>query len=111
MTEIDADADVDIIWHGQDVTVRIPLAGQVPPGWPDRYQALARRKGIPAGAEEHPSRAWIIVTMPAGTGREDITAAMDGAKELIAETDADEGPADTEATEAAIREWWAGQRG
>jgi hypothetical protein len=110
MTELDADADIDIIWRRQDVIVRIPLAGEIPAGWPDRYHALAHRKGIPAGAEEHPGRVWLIVSLPAGTGGEDIAAMLNGAKELIAETDTGEGPVDAAATEAAIRQWWAGQR-
>lgn len=108
MVEIDADAKVDIIWQGEDVTVRIPLASEAPPGWCDRYRALASRKGVPAGAEEHPSRAWVIVTVPAWTALDEIVATLDAARELVGETGATEKPPDPARTQAAIMQWWAG---
>jgi hypothetical protein len=111
MTEIDVAAEIDIVWQEHQVTVRIPLAGQVTQDWCRRYQALAHSKDVPARAEEHPGRGWVVVTMPGSTGRSDVSATMDAVRDLIAEADADEEPQDPEETTAAIREWWAQQRG
>ena len=111
MTEIDTSADLDIVWRDDEVAVSIPLAGEVPAGWARRYDELARRQDLAAQAQEHPSRAWIVVTMPAATEPSDLVAALDSARDLIgaADTVAEE-PPDAEETGAVLRKWWARQR-
>jgi len=112
MTDIDTGADIDIVWSEHEVAVSIPLAGEVQAAWARRYDDLARRQGLEAQAQEHPARAWIVVTMPAATEPSDIVTALDSARDLIATADTvAEEPPDAEQTAAALREWWAGQRG
>jgi hypothetical protein len=111
MTEIDAAADIDIVWEDKQVRVRIPLAGQVSQEWCRRYQAIARRENVPTRAEVHPSRAWVLVELPDGAGRQDIEATLDAARDLITAADAAEDPPDAGQTDSVIRGWWAGQRG
>lgn len=112
MTDIDTSADIDIVWREHEVTVSIPLAGEVPAEWSRRFDELARRQGLAAQAQEHPGRTWIVVTVPAATGRSDMVATMDSARDLVAKADvaAEESP-DAEETAAVIRRWWADQRG
>ena len=111
MTEIDTSADLDIVWRQDEVAVNIPLAGEVPAGWARRYDELARRQGLAAQAQEAPSRAWIVVTMPAATQPSDMVAALDSARDLIgaADTVAEE-PPDAEEAAAVLRKWWARQQ-
>jgi hypothetical protein len=110
MTEINADADIDIVWTEQELTVRIPLAGEVPLEWCERYQGMAHRKNIPARAEQSPERTWIVVALPASIGRSDVVATMDAARDLITDVDASEESQGAEETETTIRQWWAKQR-
>jgi hypothetical protein len=109
MTEIDPEGDIDIVVQEQEMTVRIPLAGQVSQDWCRQYQAMAHRMNVPARAEVHPARAWVIVDLAGDTGPEDARAAMDAARNLIAKTDS-AGKGDPEQTAAAIRKWWASQQ-
>ena len=111
MTEIDTSVDLDIVWRQDEVAVNIPLAGEVPAGWARRYDELASREGLTAQAQEHPSRAWIVVTMPAATQPSEMVAALDSARDLIgaADTVAEE-PPDAEETAAVLRKWWARQQ-
>jgi hypothetical protein len=112
MTEIDTGADIDIVWREHEVTVSIPLAGEVPAAWSRRYDELARRQGLEAQAQDHPGRTWIVVTLPAATGPSDMVTALDSARDLIAQADTvAEEPPDAEETAAVIRRWWADQRG
>lgn len=110
MTDIDTGAEIDIVWDENQATVSIPLAGDVPLDWCGRYDELARRPGLPAQAQQTPGRTWIVVTMPAATGRSDMVATLDSARDLIAKADAAEEAPDAEEAAAAIREWWAAQR-
>ena len=111
MTEIDTSADLDIVWRQDEVAVNIPLAGEVPAGWARRYDELASRQGLTAQAQEHPSRAWIVVTMPAATEPSQMVAALDSARDLIGAADAvAEQPPDAEETAAVLRKWWARQK-
>ena len=111
MTEIDTSADLDIVWRQDEVAVNIPLAGEVPAGWARRYDELASREGLTAQAQEHPSRAWIVVTMPAATEPSQMVAALDSARDLIGAADTvAEQSQDTEETAAALRKWWARQQ-
>ena len=112
MTDMDTSADIDIVWSEHEVAVSIPLAGEVPAAWVRRYDDLARQQGLEAQVQEHPARAWIVVTMPAATEPSDIVTALDSARDLIAMADiVAEEPPDAEATAAVLREWWAGQQG
>jgi hypothetical protein len=111
MTTIDAAAGIDIVWEQQQATVRIPLAGEASPQWYQRYRALARRHGMTAWAESHPSRGWVIVELPDGAGPEEITVTLDAARDLIAEADAAGDAPDPEETDRVVREWWVRQRG
>ena len=112
MTEIDAAAEIDIVWRDQELTVRIPLAGDISQDWARRYARLAQRKGVPARAEDTPGRAWIVMTLPASADRSEVLEDMDAAGELIAKADAAEesSPEHDKEIAAAIREWWAQRR-
>jgi hypothetical protein len=111
MTDIDTSAEIDIVWREHDVTVSLPLAGEVPAAWSRRYDELARRQGLEAQAQDHPERTWIVVTMPAATEPSEMVSALEQARDLIANADAvAEEPPDAEQTAAVIRKWWASQR-
>jgi len=112
MTEIDADADIDIVWREQELTIRIPLAGEVSQEWARHYLRLARGKGIPARAEDSPGRAWIVISLPASTERSEVLATLEAARELMGKADAVEesSPDHDREIAAAVREWWAEQR-
>jgi hypothetical protein len=109
MTEIDTAADIDVVMHGDGVTIGIPLAGPATVEWCEHYQAMARRQNLPARAETLPARAWIRVDLPSSTDRQEVVATLDAARDLVAKADTtgDEDPAQLS---AAIRDWWAGQR-
>jgi hypothetical protein len=111
MTDIDPAADIE--FHSADghVTVRVPLTGLVTSEWLGRYQQLARATGVPAQAQAHRDRAWIVVRVPTGSDDGEVVAALDAAHALIAEADAAERPLATAKAEAVAREWWAGRRG
>ena len=111
MTDIDPGADIEINHGEEHVTARIPLAGRVTHDWLRYYQKLARARDLPAAAEEHPGRAWIVVRVPASDDHDEVLAMLDTARTLIAEADAvAEQPPATAYAEAAVREWWARQR-
>lgn len=112
MTTIDPHADIYITHHQQDVTARIPLAGQVTPGLASHYQKLARAKNLPIQIEELPGQAWIRVQVPANADRDDIEALLDTARGFLGEAEAAAlaEMAATSPTEATVREWWACQR-
>jgi hypothetical protein len=111
MTDIDPVADVEIDHGDEYVTARIPLAGPVDQEWLRWYQKLARARDLPAAAEEHPGRAWIVVRVPASDDQDEVLAMLDTARTLIAEADvAAEQPPATAYAEAVVREWWARQR-
>ena len=112
MTEIDASVDVDIIWHDQDLTIRLPLAGEVSQEWARRYARLAQRKDIAARAEDSPGRAWIVVTLPSYADRSELLETLDAAGELIERADAagDSSPEHDKELAAAVRQWWAQRR-
>jgi len=109
MTDIDPHADIQITRHQQDVTARIPLAGQLTPGLAGHYQKLARAKNLPMQIEELPDRAWIRVQVPANADRDDVLAILDTARGFLGEAEAAAQQERTPA-EATVREWWARQR-
>jgi hypothetical protein len=112
MTEIDAAADIDIVWREHELTIRVPLAGDVGQDWARRYARLAQRQGVPAQAEDTPGRAWIVITLPASADRTEVLETLADARELVAKADAaEESPAGHEQQiVSAVREWWAEQR-
>jgi hypothetical protein len=116
MTDIDAVADIKI-YHSSDedrdqLSVRVPLAGHVTLEWLRCYRKLAQEKEVSALAEDQPDRSWIIVRIPANTGREQLLAMLDVACNLIPEADgAGQAPPAAARAEAIIREWWAQRRG
>ena len=110
MTAIDTAAEIDIIWNDEGLAVRMPLTEGVTPDWCDHYRALARGRNLPAAAEVHPGRSWIIVTLPPSRDEAEIRATMDAARDLVAEADSAGEPPPTAETEAALRAWWARQR-
>jgi hypothetical protein len=109
MTEIDTAADIDVVMHGDGVTVGIPLAGQASVEWCEHYQAIARSHNLPVRAETLPGQMWIRVDLPSSTDRQEVVAMLDAARDLIAKADTAE-DADPAQLSAAIRDWWAGQR-
>jgi hypothetical protein len=112
MTNIDPQADIHITHHQQDVTARIPLAGQVTPGLASHYQKLARAKNLPMQIEEVSGQAWIRVQVPANADPDDVEAILDTARGFLGEAEAaalDEMAA-TSPAEATVRQWWARQR-
>jgi hypothetical protein len=111
MTDIDPAADIEFRSADGHVTVRVPLTGLVTSEWLGCYQQLARATGVPAQAQAHRDRAWIVVRVPADGDDGEVVAALDAARALIAEADAAERPPATAKAEAVAREWWAGRRG
>jgi hypothetical protein len=111
MTAIDAKAQIDVVWQDQQATVRIPLDGHITGDWARRYGALARRQNFAASAEDHPSRGWISVELPEGSGAKDVAQTLDTARELVKAADEAGEGADAQEVDRAIREWWAGQAG
>jgi len=111
MTDIDPEADIE--FHSADghVTVRIPLAGPVTSDWLGCYQKLARATEVPAQAQAHRDRAWIVVRLPASSDDGEVVAALDAARALIAEADAAERPSASVKAEAGVRDWWARSQG
>ena len=110
MTDIDPQADLEVRFAGENMTVKVPLAGPVTGEWLQYYQKLALAAEVRAQAETHRDRAWIIVTVPAGSDQREVTATLDAARALIADADAAERPPATVNAEASVRDWWARSR-
>ena len=123
MTDIDRAADIEVSRGFAQVTVRIPLTGLVSQEWLSHYQSLAHKWAAHEGdafprhgdgvmeAQGLPDRSWIVVRLPAGFDRAVVQSVLNAARELVAETDAAEQAPQAAETEAAVREWWARQRG
>jgi hypothetical protein len=109
MTEIDTAANIDVVMHGDGVTIGVPLAGEATVEWCEHYQAAARSQNLPVHAETLPGRTWIRVDLPSSTDRQEVVATLDAARDLIAKADT-AGEGDPAQLSAAIRDWWAGQR-
>jgi trans-aconitate methyltransferase len=112
MTHMDLHADIQITYDQQDVTARIPLAGQVIPGLARHYQKLARAKNLPMQIEELAGRGWIRVQVPANADRDDVEVILDAARAFLGEAEAAAlaEMAATSPAEVTVREWWASQR-
>jgi uncharacterized membrane protein len=112
MTDIDPRANIELHPADGRVTVRLPLAGPVTSQWLRRYQQLALASQVQAQARADRDRAWIVVSMPGNSDRQDVVATLDAARALIAAADAAAGrPAATAKAEASVRDWWAGRPG
>src|ERR1700741_3798372 len=110
MTDIDPKSEIELHTVNEHVIVRVPLAGPTTDEWLRRYQRLARATGVPAQAQAHPDRTWLVVSVPADGNQRDVAATMDAARALIAEADAGaRAPAAAQA-ESIVREWWARRR-
>jgi len=109
MTDIDPRADIEIHPADAGVTVRVPLAGPVTGGWLQCYQQLALGRGMSVQGQLHDDRAWVVVNVPARSDPAEVAAALDAARVLIADADAQWLPAMTTA-EASVRDWWAARR-
>jgi hypothetical protein len=112
MTDIDPQADIELHPANEHVTVRVPLAGQVSSEWLRCYQKLALASQVLAQARADHDRAWIVVSVRTSSDQQDVVAALDAARALIAQADAVAGqqPATAKA-EAIVRDWWAGRPG
>ena len=111
MTEIDARADIEVFYDGDDLIAVIPLAGEVTAMWCRRYEALARARGLRAQARERKSLTVIHLAVPIRTESEEVLKMLDTARALIADADAvDRSPATSDAPEAIARRWWARQK-
>jgi hypothetical protein len=105
MTDIDPQADLEVRFAGEHMTVKVPLAGPVTGEWLQDYQKLALAAEVRAQAGRCDDRAWIIVTIPASSDQGMITATLDAARVLIADADAAERPPATAAGIQAEKRW------
>ena len=110
MTDVDPEADLEVRFAGEHVTVKVPLAGPVTGEWLQDYQKLALAAEVRAQAGTCDDRAWIIVTMPASSDPGKVAATLDAARVLIADADAAERPPATAKAAASVRDWWARSR-
>jgi hypothetical protein len=112
VTDIDPRSDMSLSYHDGDLYVAVPLDRQVTEMWSQRYEALAKAKGVQAfvrGKRDDPAR--LHLTVPNKTAGKDVLAMLDVAHALIAEADAvDQSPGSSESPEAVVREWWKRQR-
>ena len=125
MTDIDRAADIEVSRGFAQVTVRIPLTGQVSEEWLSAYKSLAHRWMVHSGnentfhrsgenvmeAQDEPDRGWIVIRLPAALDRALVQSVLNAARDMVAETDAAEQVPQAAETEATVREWWASQRG
>ena len=125
MTDIDPGGDIEVSRGFAQVTVRIPLAGQVSRQWVSHHNSLAHKWIAHSGNENAfpragegvletqgpPDRGWIVVRLPAALDRAVVQSVLDAARGLITEADAAEQAPQTAETEAVVREWWAHQQG
>ena len=107
------------------MTIRIPLTGLVSQEWLSVYNSLAHKWIAHSGnenafprmgegvmeAQREPDRSWIVIRLPAALDRGLVQSVLDAARETIAEVDAAQQTPQAAETEAAVREWWALQRG
>ena len=111
MTDIDPQADLEVHFAGEQMTVKVPLAGPVTGEWLDCFQELARATKVPAQVQADRDRPWVVVRVPAGSDQAGVAATLDAACALVAEADATMRPPATAKPEAIARDWWAGRRG
>ena len=110
MTDIDPKSDIELHTVNEHVIARVPLTESVTEEWLRCYQRLARATGVPAQAQAHPGRAWIVVSVSADGNQREVTATMDAARTLIAEADASQRAPAVAQAETVIRDWWDRRR-
>src|SRR5262249_35448673 len=110
MTDIDPRSDIELHTVNEHVIARVPLAGPVTDEWLRCYQRLAPGTDGAGEAQRDPSRAWIVVSVPAGGNQREIAATMDAARALLAEADAAQRRPAAAQAEGIIRDWWARRR-
>jgi len=110
MTDIDPKSDIELHTVNEHVIARVPLTESVTEEWLRCYQRLARATGVPAQAQAHPGRAWIVVSVSADGNQREVTATMDAARALIAEADASQRAPAAAQAETVIRDWWDRRR-
>ena len=62
MTDIDPHSDITLSYHDGDLHVAVPLDRQVTEMWSQRYEALAKAKGVQAivrGRRDDPARLYL----------------------------------------------------
>jgi hypothetical protein len=74
MTDIDPRADLELHPADGHVTVSVPLAGAVTGDWLRCYQKLALASKVPVQAQARHDRAWIVVSVPVSSDREQVAA-------------------------------------
>jgi hypothetical protein len=123
MTDIDPGGDIEVIRGFAQVTVQIPLTGQVSREWVSTYNSLAHKWLVHSGnenafprageraleAQGAPDRGSVIIQLPAALDHAIVQSVLNAARQLIAEVDAAEQAPQATETEAFVREWWAHQ--
>jgi hypothetical protein len=123
MTDIDRAADIEVDRGFAQVTVRIPLTGQVSEEWLSVYKSLAHKWMVHSGNENAfprsgegvmegqnlPDRGWIVIRLPAALDRARVQSVLNAAREMITEADGAAQAPQAAETEATVREWWARQ--
>ena len=112
VTDVDPRSDISLTYQEGDLHVGIPLDCPVTEMWSQRYEALAKAKGVQARVLGRPdSPGFLNITVPNKTAGKDVPDLMNMARAVIAEADAvDESPESSESPEAMVLEWWKRQR-
>lgn len=111
MTDINPRSDIRTAYVDDDLIVVLPLAGKVTEMWRQRYEALARAKGLQAHITEEKGSTDIHLAVPVRTEGEAVLKMLDTARALIADADAvEQSPATSNSPEAVARRWWARQQ-
>lgn len=110
MTDVDPRSDIGFAYVDDDLIVMITLAGEVTEMWRQRYEALARAKGLRAQMYEREGSTVLHLAVPVRTEGEDMLKMLDTARALIADADAvDQSPNACNSPEAIAKLWWARQ--
>jgi uncharacterized membrane protein len=107
MTDIDPKSEIELSTVDGQVTVGVPLAGQVSGEWLRCYERLARATEVPVQVQARSERAWIVISVPADGNQKEVAATLDAARALIAEADAARRAPTTAQAEGIARDWWA----
>jgi hypothetical protein len=110
MTGIDSHAEISLRTTSEWVTVELPLTQSVTHAWARRYESLALAMEVPAVARTDDTRAWIEVRLPATSRPNQVTNALNAARELVTRADTADGSPTGSPAEDSIRAWWAGTR-
>ena len=108
MTDIDSSADIHISYHGDTLTVGLPLTHPLTPQWRHNFERLSKAAGLPNTITDKPDKAWVFIPVSPDGSHSDLEARLDQARDLIAE--AENAGRISANTETIIRTWWARQR-